>query len=506
MYFASLGNFWLGLKVTTIWTSISYSQISGDEGAWTCVAKAETVDGAVGQQLTHQLTHQLTPSAVVPKVKLTGTGKMPVMDMRGDVMVPQRCQSLPPGVQKHQRQQQQQQSKMLSSGHPIVEGLPPKSPPLYAVVNKQQITSTNGGICGSKRRVTSPVHQLKQQQQQQLPVEQHNYCNVAPLLGDIMSKPDQHFQVVKPDQVYASVNKQTKSHYYENSREVIARMEATNDKNNYVNMEPNSSKENTPMPLIPFDTVDYNVVEAGLENVDPISIRLRELHDALDNDNDQNVQAGNNPLPGDDFNLSDLAQDLPPPPPEMLLDNGGYEEPAYEALKPVDQVSEPFGTSQISPPTNESMIDQAGQKEPAYEALKPVNQGPGPNVTSQAPSTNGSLMDQDKDQAGCEEPAYEALKPVALIDHMGQMHGCNKTGESSCQKPRGPVTAGCSVTIPRSGKGQVSSSKVKVNMRRSSSVPCKGPVNRGSTSSSDSGFSAGSPTQTGNAAVARDMT
>ena len=49
--------------------------------------------------------------------------------------------------------------------------------------------------------------------------------------------------------------------------------------------------------------------------LDPISLRLQELHDALDDDTETFADLIN---PGD-FNLSDLGQDLPPPPPEMLL-------------------------------------------------------------------------------------------------------------------------------------------------------------------------------------------
>ena len=49
--------------------------------------------------------------------------------------------------------------------------------------------------------------------------------------------------------------------------------------------------------------------------VDPISLRLQELHDALDDNTETFADLIN---PGD-FNLSDLGQDLPPPPPELLL-------------------------------------------------------------------------------------------------------------------------------------------------------------------------------------------
>ena len=48
---------------------------------------------------------------------------------------------------------------------------------------------------------------------------------------------------------------------------------------------------------------------------DEISLRLQELHDALDDDTETFADLIN---PGD-FNLSDLGQELPPPPPDMLM-------------------------------------------------------------------------------------------------------------------------------------------------------------------------------------------
>ena len=64
---------------------------------------------------------QPTANEIVPKVKLTGTGKMPVMDMRS--------QSLK--SQQSQHQYQNQQLITQQQQHPLVSGLPPKSP-VYA--------------------------------------------------------------------------------------------------------------------------------------------------------------------------------------------------------------------------------------------------------------------------------------------------------------------------------------------------------------------------------------
>ena len=67
---------------------------------------------------------QPTANEIVPKVKLTGTGKMPVMDMRSQSL---KCQQ----SQQIQQQYQQQQLITHQQQHPLVSGLPPKSP-VYA--------------------------------------------------------------------------------------------------------------------------------------------------------------------------------------------------------------------------------------------------------------------------------------------------------------------------------------------------------------------------------------
>ena len=62
------------------------------------------------------------------------------------------------------------------------------------------------------------------------------------------------------------------------------------------------------LPIKPFEFHEQNN-----EEIDPISLRLQELHDALDDDSTTFAEL----LTGD-FNLSDIGSDLPPPPPEIL--------------------------------------------------------------------------------------------------------------------------------------------------------------------------------------------
>ena len=114
---------------------------------------------------------QLRSSA--PRVRLTGSGKMPVVDMSTN-----------------------------GGGHPgdggrsAPVGLPPKSP-IYASVNKAKAAAA----------AATRNPQRRQLQQTKL----HNYCNVGPPVADLL-----HLQDEKP----------TASHVYENSRAVLQRLSA----------------------------------------------------------------------------------------------------------------------------------------------------------------------------------------------------------------------------------------------------------------------------------------
>ena len=280
-------------------------------------------------------------SDAMPRAKLTGIGKMPVADLRNG----------------------------LQSGHPQVTGLPPtgapKASPVYAMVNKVL-----------KKPLKSPSKKPIQ------PAHMHNYCNVSPLLGDVINKKPELFNTVQPDQVYASINKSQNS--TADPKQTVNK-EYQNIQSNYLPMGPPQD-----LPIQPFEYPGTGQDDP----IDPISLRLQELQDALENEDDDSNFAS---LLTGDFNLSDIGSELPPPPPELLDFNA------------------------------------VGAKYLSTENI------PEPEDV-QVSGNHGKKSQQQFD------------------------------------------------TMPRPSKGQ------PVLMRRSSSVPCKvTQSDRGSTSSSDSGFSPGSP-------------
>ena len=139
----------------------------------------------------------------MPRVKLTGTGKMPVADMRNSQCGQMSMSSgqlargqLPSGqMATGQLSSVQLNGQHLASGHPTVSGLPPKSP-LYALVNK-----------ASKKKSPPTNNSLPPKKQPLLQTLQHNYCNVSPLLGDVINKKPELFQKVQPNQVFASITR-----------------------------------------------------------------------------------------------------------------------------------------------------------------------------------------------------------------------------------------------------------------------------------------------------------
>ena len=348
-------------------------------------------------QSNNQTEHVQELSAdAMPRVKLTGTGKMPVVDMRKGI-----SQGQPQYPVAYQNGQQN-----LNSGHPSVKGLPPKSP-VYALVNKL--------------KKKSPVSPPSKKPPMPQPAHMHNYCNVSPLLGDVISKKPELFKNVQPNQVFASLNKaesqgdsKSKSQTdpganYEN---LMPMSNAMKSQDNYLEMGPGNNlienyKEIDELPIRPFEPLDYRNRKPNEEDpMDPISLRLQELQDALEDDSETFADLIN---PGD-FNLSDLGQELPPPPPELLKSSS----PCAKHL-----------SSESLPKEDQSSL--SGQEE--------LNV-----VTTNKPVKNG----------------FDTMPRTA-----------NKN--SHAVQPS--------------------------FMRRSSSVPCKntGNNNRGSTSSSDSGFSPGSP-------------
>ena len=141
----------------------------------------------------------------IPKLRLTGSGKMPVMDMRK--------------LESH--------DTVIQGGlmHPPVAGLPPKSP-VYAVVNKV-----------NKKKVKPPEKPF------------HNYCNVDPAIN----------HTIEP------MRQAPTSPYYENSGQVLSRLrrmeaEEAADFPNYVEMDPVDHHNSLP-PISPHqaDTINQRL-------------------------------------------------------------------------------------------------------------------------------------------------------------------------------------------------------------------------------------------------------
>ena len=192
-------------------------------------------------QTTPEVVHELSADAM-PRVKLTGSGKMPVVDMRKSQI------STGNQMASGQVASGQMASGQLASGHPTVSGLPPKSP-MYAIVNK----------AAKKKSPTTNNPSPKKQ-----PPHLHNYCNVSPLLGDVINKKPELFQQVQPNQVFACLNKNEDN--------------KTTKQDNYLQMTPAAcSVPDDQLPLRPFEPLDYRnrKINVDDEPVDPISLRLQ---------------------------------------------------------------------------------------------------------------------------------------------------------------------------------------------------------------------------------------
>ena len=204
---------------------------SEDQYMWTYMKPTtpEKVQTSVNSNTTNEM---------VPKVKLTGTGKMPVMDMRSQSLL--KCQ--------------QQESSSL---HPSVSGLPPKSP-VYAAVNKTKKLSP-------VKKQPAPLPPAQPRLPQNQPAHLHNYCNVSPLLGDVINKKPELFSQVQPEIVFNCLKKQStnqkqpqqqkqQKHLYENTEPIfVAHHE--NKMSNYLPMGPDSLDD---LPIRPFEPTNYS--------------------------------------------------------------------------------------------------------------------------------------------------------------------------------------------------------------------------------------------------------
>ena len=119
---------------------------------WKCLPSSET-PGPHNLSSSHSQFSGASSNGIqqeLPRVKLTGSGKMPLMDMRSNNIIqnyenspqslnyPQQVTCNQPQLNpnnKNPGDQERINSPLDSCIHPTVVGLPPKSP-VYAVINK----------------------------------------------------------------------------------------------------------------------------------------------------------------------------------------------------------------------------------------------------------------------------------------------------------------------------------------------------------------------------------
>ena len=232
---------------------------------------------------------------------------------------PQHCPQQPQQQQQQQQQLQQDQQQMYYSQQ--------QQQPLIFQVNQQpqshQIFQINQQQ--QQNQLQHPKQQLNhlQQQQQQLnPLQQqqqqtnggvqyHNYCNIAPLLGDVMKQGENEYaQMMNPqtdlkNQESGCDNRSETGcdnggHYYENTAAVLARLNGSEASTSnvigvtslnvgsmassnvggmgdYISMDPKMFSK-TEMPLIPFEPLTYKFQGGEIlpppkyDSIDPIRL------------------------------------------------------------------------------------------------------------------------------------------------------------------------------------------------------------------------------------------
>ena len=294
------------------------------------------------------------------------------------------------------------------------------------------------------------INQQQQQQQQQQQhngnsnggPQYHNYCNVAPLLGDVVKQSgNEYLEILNSHQNQPPADtdpacQPNGDHYYENTAAVLSRLKdegKSSSLGDYIVMEPKAfqvGSAKTEMPLIPFEPLKYVGGKNGeisvppkYETIDPISQKLREFQDALDTD--ETSYAG---LVGNGFNVGVV--------------NGRDDDKTRNMFNLCD-------------------LGQAFQLDGEIDFQ--------------------SLLDTNR------STSMEILSATGWL---------NDLPPPPPPEPDSPKNSGAgALTIPRTSKNPGDPNPHPVTMRRSSSVPSKPGTDRGSTSSSDSGFSPGSPNQ-----------
>ncbi|TRY81230.1 hypothetical protein TCAL_10448 [Tigriopus californicus] len=211
-----------------------------------CVLKLSNKSGApfVSDCVHNENTETLDAKA--PRIKLTGTGKMPVVDMSEGFLHASSVANNQILQQKHHSQS-----------------------PVYATVNK-----------GTKAKTIQP-----------------NYCNIGPSLGDVVHEQGPLYEntktILRPKGAnHPAATMAAASHNYENTDNFLGIDVAAN----YVPMFPKASQDCADLPslpLIPFQPLNYDQLPLpGLPTpFDSINRKLRQLSDSLNPRDDANPGA-----------------------------------------------------------------------------------------------------------------------------------------------------------------------------------------------------------------------
>ena len=322
-----------------------------------------------------------------PRARLTGTGKMPVVDM-----------SLSDGPN----------SLPAAKPQPMAQGLPPKSP-VYAAVNKG-------------KKFQRP---------------HHNYCNIEPNKADSAKGGD-----FAANNGNGELLQGGSGHIYENTKSVLDRLHL--------------EQQRRAVDLLP-----------NYQNLDFTKSRNRQAQEERSKE-------------GNYLMMTAVGG-------EGMLTKGQRTSYSYTNLTELPLI--PFQPTDGLPPDPNVYCDSINRKlRQFHDSLNPAAESDRDEDDLPPPPEPGQLLDFTT-----ELEVKMPLPPAAAT--------AEKSHSTENLETVGAATvvaaASTSMTMPRSSSTTTSAADTTltlgVSMRRSSSVPCKRLDSRGSTGSSDSGFSAGSP-------------
>jgi len=228
--------------------------------SWTCVNESQLA--SPGRE---------TSEIKIPRVRLTGQGKMPVVDM--SMVNAKRCLSEPPS----------QDGDLNTVTSSIVTRLPPKHPPVYAQINKTRknaIVSTQGGI-------TSAQPHMEQQPKGNIHTNYTNlefanslqlYENSKDVLARVAIMPDNR----DTNQINFGQDINLESTNVKREQNVELSLKSKEIQDNYVEMSPKLNLvftkdyeviQNTDKPLMTFSPLQYeNSIHSLCDTIDNMAI------------------------------------------------------------------------------------------------------------------------------------------------------------------------------------------------------------------------------------------